>query len=143
MKKIFTALTIISALFITQNVFAEKEAALKSAAFKNQRGSVLHLTWNHKGKNTGTLTGTFTNAVACKEGIGKALPISGFFSGDAIAIVVNSTPCKFVLSMSGHFTAQKEHMDLLWVITNQSKDPMGHDIQANLVGSDFYDKTND
>lgn len=128
---------IVSATFNTQ-AFAENNQII---TYKNQRGSILTLTWQNDKDNTGTLTGTFNTAVGnCQADVGKPLPISGFYNGNAIAITVNFPNCKQVVAMTGNVTNGKNEIFMLWLDANQAKDPRGKEWNTNLIGADSYTK---
>jgi hypothetical protein len=126
--------------FISTSTFAITE---QSFTYKNQRGSVLVLTWHADTKETGTLTGTFTTAVGnCKKDIGVPMPISGFFNGNAIAIAVNFPHCKQAVAMTGHLNANRDELATLWLDAAQAKDPVHQNWDANITGTDYYKREN-
>ena len=83
--------------------------------------------------------GTFTTAVGnCKADVGAALPVRGFFNGNAIAITVNFPHCKQVVAMTGHLTANRNALSTLWLDAIQAKDPTNKNWNANITGADYY-----
>jgi hypothetical protein len=116
-------------------------AAASSITYKNQRGSLMTLTWHAVKGNTGTLTGTFTTAVGnCKQDIGVPVPLAGFFNGNAVAISINFPHCEQVVAMVGNLTDNQNKLHTIWLDTAQSQDPRGENWDSNIVGSDSFQK---
>lgn len=117
--------------------------AAQTITYKNQRDSTLTLTWHDSSEKTeekaGTLTGTFTSAVG-KCAAGMPLPVTGVFTGNAIAITVNLPKCKQVIAMTGNLTNGNEELHTLWLDAAQSADPRKNDWNSNIIGADHYKK---
>lgn len=78
MKTGILSLALASTLGLTSTAFAQGA----TLHLKNQRGSTLNLTLN----DNGSVSGTFETAVAsknCQQVIGKARPVTGFYSGNS------------------------------------------------------------
>lgn len=128
----------LSSFLLCQQTLALSDS---SVTYKNQRGSVLVLTWHPDNVNTdtGTLTGTFTTAVArCKDTIGAPQPITGYFNGNVVTYSVNFPSCKSAAAMTGHLSADKNNLVTLWFVADQADDPTGKDFDSSLVGTDSY-----
>ncbi len=122
----------------------------KTVTYKNQRGSILSLTWNESDeskkakegdapKDTGSLTGTFTSAVG-KCAAGNTVPITGYYNGNAIAITLNLPQCKQVIVMTGNLTNDNDEIHTLWLDAAQTADPRKDDWNTNIIGADHYKK---
>ena len=138
MKKIFVLLT--GMLFITP-AFGMTQAT-QTTKYVNQRGSVLILTKDKAGANSGTLTGTFTTAVAskdCQKVIGQPMPISGFYSGNAITLSVNFPLCNAVVAIIGNIT-NNNTIDTLWLNAQQADNPNEEDWNSRTTGHDLFHK---
>lgn len=136
-KKILISLT----FYLCSMTHFAYAAEQPSMTYKNQRGSVLTLIWQDDKKDVGTLSGTFTTAVGnCKTDMNVALPISGFFNGNAIAITVNFPHCKQVVAMVGHLTHRHDKLTTLWLDAMQATDPTHKDWNANITGADDYER---
>ncbi|CAN5220266.1 hypothetical protein BH10PSE19_BH10PSE19_14320 [soil metagenome] len=119
--------------------FTANAAVDQSITYKNQRGSIMTLTWHSSTKNTGTLTGTFTTMVGkCAADVGVPVPLSGFFNGNAVAITFNFPHCQQVVAMTGHLTDQNNALSTLWLDATLSHDPIHKDWDANITGADYY-----
>lgn len=124
---------------ITASAFAADATVPNDVTYKNQRGSKLVLVGFNPDEPTGSLSGTFTTAVGnCKEDMNKPTPIAGFYNGNAFSITVNFPHCKQVVAMTGHFTEGGLHT--LWLDAGQVKDPETSGWNANIVGTDVYQK---
>lgn len=122
----------------TTMAFAENNTATQ---FKNTRGSVLNLTMHAEGKDSGTLTGTFTSAVGnCAAALGKAVPVTGFYNGHAIALAMNFAPCKQVIAMKGHFDKKNQEINTLWLGVNTAKESATPQWDSNIIGHDHFVK---
>lgn len=109
--------------------------------YKNQRGSTMTLVWHADSQNVGKLTGTFTTAVGnCKEDIGVPLPLVGYFNGNAISVTVNFPHCKQTVAMTGNLNNDASNLHTIWLDANQADDPQGKNWNANIIGSDTYQK---
>jgi len=109
--------------------------------YKNQRGSTMTLILHYDSKKTGTLTGNFTTAVGnCKEDIGKPMPLSGYFNGNAISFVINFPHCKQVIAVIGNFIHDQSKIETLWLDANQINDPNSQNWNSNIIGSDHYER---
>ncbi|MBN9288633.1 MAG: hypothetical protein BGO43_07065 [Gammaproteobacteria bacterium 39-13] len=109
--------------------------------YKNQRGSTLSLIWHHDTESSGKITGTFTTAVGnCQAEVGKPMPVTGYFSGNAITLSVLYPQCKKTIAMAGHTDKERSNMHTLWLVASASDDPRGKNWDANIVGSDTYQK---
>jgi hypothetical protein len=125
-------------LFLINHCLAAKDPTI---TYKNQRGSMMTLTWHSSGQNVGELTGTFTTAVGnCKEDIGVPLPLAGFFNGNAISVIVNFPHCKQVVAMTGNLNNDSTNIHTIWLDANQADDPQGQNWNTNIIGSDTYQK---
>ena len=111
--------------------------------FKNQRGSVMSFTMQEHGDNAGSISGTFTTAVGnCQIEVGKPMPITGFYSGNALSLSVNYPKCKKTIAMTGHLSQDKTELNTLWLVAEESTDPKGKHWNANIVGSDAFKQIN-
>ena len=114
-------------------------ATNKTITYKNQRGSLMTLTWHHGTNDTGNLTGTFTTAVGnCQQDMNKPMPLQGYFNGNAIALTVNFPHCKQVVAMTGNLTADQNELKTLWFDTTQASDPSRKDWNSNIIGADYF-----
>jgi hypothetical protein len=80
--------------------------------WKNQRGSTLVL------NNTGSsaLTGTFTTAVGCGQGVAR--PITGTYNGYAVSFTANFAECKSITAWNGMLhTASPMQIQTLWYLS--------------------------
>jgi hypothetical protein len=110
--------------------------------YKNDHGSILNLTMNPDGKDTGTLTGTFTTAIGnCAAAIGKTAPVTGFYNGRSMAITMNFPGCKQVVAMKGHFIKNKEVLNTLWLGVNTAKETVEPQWDSTIVGHDHFVRT--
>ena len=108
--------------------------------YKNERGSILRLTWHAKGNDTGTVTGSFRTAVGdCKAEINKAVPVTGHYSGNAMALTINFPKCKQVIAMTGNVDATKTKIATLWLDAHATTDPQ-KDWNSNIIGTDTFHK---
>ena len=146
MKSMITKVIFFAALSAT-SLWADTG---KTITYKNQRGSILSLTWHESSQNnadaaseqeikTGSLTGTFTSAVG-KCATGYAAPVTGVFNGNAIAITLNLPKCKQVIAMTGNLTNENEELHTLWLDAAQAADPRKDDWNSNIIGADHYKK---
>jgi len=137
----FSKLTIalgLCSVFLCHQVSAATDP---SNTYKNQRGSTMTLTWHADTDNTGSLSGTFTTAVGnCKEDVGVALPLVGYFNGNAISVTVNFPHCKQVVAMTGNVNNDLSNIHMLWLDANQADDPRGKNWNSNIIGSDSYER---
>lgn len=132
-------LLISSISFLTLSAFAEDQ----TINYKNQRGSTMTLTWHQQDAkhNTGTITGTFTSAVGnCKADLYKAMPLTGYYNDNTVAITVNFPQCKAVAAMTGNVATDKQQVTTLWILANDAKDPIHKDWNSNVVGTDSFQK---
>lgn len=136
MKLLLVLLGLGLSQIITSSTFAAAEASI---TYKNQRGSVLRLNWHNTNQDTGMLTGTFTTAVGnCTKDIGVALPLTGYFNGNAVAVTVNFPHCKQVVAMTGNISDRQKEIYTLWLDAAQSTDPRGNNWNSNIIGSDTF-----
>ena len=113
----------------------------QTLSLKNQRGSTMNITLIDEGNSTGTIKGSFTTAVGnCQIEVGKPMALSGFYSGNAVTLSVNYPKCKKTIAMTGHFNADRTELDTLWMVAEESADPKGKNWNANIVGSDHYQR---
>jgi len=116
-------------------------AMQEETTYKNQRGSTLSLVWHHDAESSGKITGTFTTAVGnCQAEVGKPMPVTGYFSGNAVTLSVVYPQCKKTIAMAGHTDKERSNMHTLWLVASASEDPRGKNWDANIVGSDTYQK---
>ncbi len=109
--------------------------------YKNQRGSVMTLTWHAIKNNTGTLSGTFTTAVGnCKANVGVPMPLTGFYNGNAVAITVNFPECKQVVAMTGNLINNNNELNTIWLDASHTKDPVQTNWNSNIIGTDQYQR---
>lgn len=115
-----------------------------SIQYKNQRGSVLSIKFQRGAhENSGSVTGTFTTAVGnCAKEMNIPMPISGFYNGNAVTITVNFPRCNQVVAMTGNFSNDLTKLHTLWLDASSVDDPKGNDWNSNIVGSDYYERTN-
>lgn len=132
----------ISLFCLSLGTFHIANAAMQEeVTYKNQRGSTLLLKWHHDTDSSGKITGTFTTAVGnCQAEVGKPMPVSGYFSGNAITLSVIYPHCKKTIAMAGHVDKEKSNLHTLWLVASASEDPQGKNWDANIVGSDSYQK---
>ena len=138
MRKILT--TFVALLLITPALCSALNAP--SEKYLNQRGSMLIMTKNKTTATSGTLTGTFTTAVAsknCQKVIGQPMPISGFYTGNAFTLSINFPMCNTVVAMVGNMTSQGA-LDTLWLHTGQADNPNTEDWNARTTGHDLFHK---
>jgi Avidin family len=113
----------------------------QTAIYKNQRGSVLSLTWHEEQNHAGKLSGTFTTAVAhCKAALGNSVPVTGFYNGNAIALTVNYPGCDSLVAMTGNLTSDNNELQTLWLVTKNADDLVHKNWDSNLVGADSFKK---
>lgn len=116
-------------------------AATQTAVYKNQRGSVLFLTWQNEQNNAGKLTGTFTTAVArCKSALDNSAPVTGYYNGNAVALTINYPACGSVVAMTGNLTNNNNELQTIWLVAKGADDPVHENWDSNLVGSDSFKK---
>ncbi len=133
--------TILLCLTLSASMSCALAATDQTIIYKNQRGSTMTLIWHADKNNTGTLTGTFTTAVGnCKADVGRPLPVTGYFNGNALAVTVNFPHCKQVVAITGNTTNDQAELHTLWLDATQAKDPTGQDWNSNLIGTDSYKK---
>lgn len=114
-------------------------AANVTGIYKNQRGSVLKLEWQSRGKNVGSLSGTFTTAVGnCQKDMNVPVPISGFYNSNAITISINFPHCRQVVAMTGNVNTNKTKISTIWLDAHIARDPEHKDWNTNLIGTDLY-----
>lgn len=136
-------ITALAAIKFTSVLGAALDAGdAETFVLKNNRGSVLQLTkhFSNDHINAGTITGTFTTAVArkhCKDVIGVPMPITGFFNGDAVSYSINYPTCKSVIATTGNFDT-KNNLHVLWIVTSQAENSETTDWNSRLVGHDDY-----
>lgn len=112
-----------------------------SVIYENQRGSTLVLVWHPELGNTGTLSGTFNTKVGnCAKDMNQALPVKGYYNGDALSVAVNFPHCKQTIAMAGNVSEDQNTIHMLWLDANQAKDSNGKDWNSNIIGSDVYTK---
>lgn len=142
MKKV-SQLTIsfIFTVFCVNNSVYATTSNTQSITYKNQRGSTMTLNWQPGQNNTGTLTGTFNSAVgSCKTDMNKPMPLTGFYNGNAISVIVNFPDCKAIAAMSGTLSNKRDQLETLWILTEQSKDSASKNWNSNIIGSDSFQK---
>lgn len=114
--------------------------ASQTAIYKNQRGSILTLTWQDQQQNgAGLLTGTFNSAVG-ECAAGTTVPVIGNYSGNVIALTFNYPECKVVVALTGNLTNSDEEIHTTWLVTAQTVDPQKEDWNANTIGNDHFKK---
>jgi hypothetical protein len=80
--------------------------------WKNQRGSTLVL--NNTGSST--LTGTFTTAVGCGQGVAR--PITGTYNTYAVSFTANFAECRSITAWNGMlYTASPMQIQTLWYLS--------------------------
>lgn len=137
-NQILSGVAIFSFLFSSYTVNANNDQTI---SYQNQRGSTLTLTFHPNKNDTGTLSGSFTSAVGeCKQDVGVALPLNGFYNGNAIALTVNFPHCKHIAAMTGNMLEEKSQIKMLWLVNSDVKDPQGKNWNSNYIGNDFYNK---
>jgi len=107
---------ILSTALISSAGFAQGNSII----YKNDRGSILELSFNKQE----ALSGTFKTAVAskeCKQVIGKSRPVEGYIDGSAITLIISYPSCGSLLSLSGHINKEKNMINTIAVITHQMK----------------------
>jgi hypothetical protein len=137
-KNIFAMGLLSSMLILNAPSYASTET---QATFQNQRGSVMTLVWHETQSHSGNLTGTFTTAVGdCKAAINKPMPLTGIYTGTAVAITVNYPACNKVVAMMGNTNNQNSTLHTLWLVGANVTDPVKQNWNSNIVGSDDYKK---
>ncbi len=128
----------LAAACVAQMALAESGS---SVIYENQRGSTLVLVWHSELGDTGALTGSFTTKVGnCPKDMNQALPIKGYYNGNALSVTVNYPHCKQVIAMTGNLSEDQNTIHMLWLDANQAKDANGKDWNSNIIGSDVYTK---
>lgn len=110
--------------------------------FRNQRGSTLSITKQQTGNNAGTITGTFSSAVAskdCQQMIGKPVPVTGVYNGNAIAFSINYPQCNTVVGMVGNFNGSNT-IETIWIDNNQGSNTQGQDWDTRVIGHDEFQR---
>ncbi len=124
--------TAICLSIISQNIFAADD----SLTFKNQRGSVLHLTIH----SDNTLDGYFTTAVAsksCQQYIGKKRPIMGYIVKNALTVSASYPECG-VLTYIGHINENQKMIDVTAVVAHPSQPSTKEWNDAKMLGHDVF-----
>ncbi len=141
MKKIRTKIVISMVSCLVMGSTAISAAPSNSITYKNQRGSTLTLTWNSEQANAGSLTGSFITAVGnCKAAIGQPVPVTGYYNGNAIALIVNYPACNSVVAMTGNFNRNNDELKTIWLVARKADDPVQANWDANTIGSDTFNK---
>ncbi|KTC65031.1 Uncharacterised protein (plasmid) [Legionella adelaidensis] len=105
--------------------------------YKNQRGSLLELTFLPDNKTEGY----FTSAVAskeCPQAIGQRHPIIGYWIGNALTFSVIYEQCGSLYSVVGNFDKMQNSIDVIGLINHQSDDIVGKDCSARFISHDTY-----
>jgi len=109
-------------------------------SYKNQRGSIMALNF-HPGKevNEGTLDGTVKLAMGDpKKDTEIAFPLSGYYSGNAMAITISFLRSKQVTAMIGHFLDNKRTIQTLSLDALQTKNSHMEDWNSNIIRAGYY-----
>lgn len=137
--KLTKKLTLLAACCAINAVQIADATPTRTNSYKNQRGSVLDLSFHMLDENIGIVDGTFTTAVGnCDADKNKPLPISGYYNGNVISITVNFPHCKQVVAMTGYISADKSKLTTLWLDAMNATDPNGSDWNSNIIGNDSY-----
>ncbi len=134
-------IAIVGLWFVTSIIFGAEEAQ-PSLKFQNQRGSTLTIVKKSTGGNAGMISGSFVTVVAsknCQQVIGKAVPVIGFYNGNAMALTINFPACEAVVGMVGNMV-KENIIQMIWLNAHQAKDPSGNDWNSRLIGYDEYRK---
>ena len=113
----------------------------KALHYKNQRGSLLDIVLHKKSDNSGTVTGTFKTAVAnsnCQNDIGKARPVTGFYTGNSITLSINYPNCGATIAVAGNFD-KSNNIETLWIVANQGQDSEGKNWNNRTLGHDQFE----
>jgi len=108
-----------------------------TAAYKNQRGSVIRLNFHPGSKaNEGTLDGTVT----LSDGNNAAYRVSGFYNDNVMAVTINFSQSKQVTAMIGHFMDNKTKIETLSLDALQTKNLSTTDWNSTTIRTSSYTK---
>lgn len=143
MKLLNSLLIIVGFCCLFATVTATYASNDHTVTYKNQRGSVMALNFHPgKGKNEGMLDGTVTLAIADNHNkdVSVKFPLSGYYNGNVMAVIVNFSSSRQVTAVIGHFLDNKNKIQTLSLDALQTKNTHAEDWNTNIIRSGYYTK---